>query len=63
MSYLAYLTHVRLAEAARLLRLGGKTIAEIADLTGFCDQSHLDRRFKRAFGQTPREFQQSGAEC
>jgi AraC-like DNA-binding protein len=58
MSYLAYLTHVRLGEAARLLRLGGMTIAEIADQTGFSDQSHLDRRFKRAFGVTPRDFQQ-----
>lgn len=58
MSYLAYCTHVRLAEAARLLRLGKSSIAEIADVTGFADQSHLDRRFKRAFGQTPREFQQ-----
>jgi AraC-like DNA-binding protein len=60
MSYLAYVTHVRLAEAARLLRLGDKTIAAIADLTGFSDQSHFDRHFKRAFGQTPREFQQRG---
>jgi AraC-like DNA-binding protein len=60
LSYLAYVTHVRLAEAARLLRLGDKTIATIADLTGFADQSHLDRHFKRAFGQTPREFQQRG---
>ena len=58
MSYLAYCTHVRLAEAARLLRLGRSTIGEIADVTGFSDQSHFDRRFKRAFGQTPREFQQ-----
>jgi AraC-like DNA-binding protein len=58
MSYLAYCTHVRLAEAVRLLRLGQSTIAAIADLTGFSDQSHFDRRFKRAFGQTPREFQQ-----
>ena len=57
MSYLAYLTHVRLAEAARLLRLGQSTIAEIADVTGFSDQSHFDRRFKRAFGLTPRDFQ------
>lgn len=57
-SYLAYLTHLRLAEAARLLRTGGHTISEIAGLTGFADQSHLDRRFKRAFGITPRAYQQ-----
>jgi AraC family transcriptional regulator, transcriptional activator of pobA len=57
MSYLEYLTHLRLSEAARLLRLGDRTIVEIADLMGFSDQSHFDRRFKRAFGMTPREFQ------
>lgn len=55
-SYLAYVTHLRLAEAARLLRGGDKSIAEIADATGFADQSHLDRKFKPAFGVTPREF-------
>lgn len=58
MSYLAYLNHVRLADAARLLRLSAKTIAEIANATGFSDQSHFGRRFKRAFGHTPREFQE-----
>lgn len=60
MSYLAYLTHLRLAEAARLLRLGERSIAEIADLLGFADQSHFDRRFKRAFGLTPSLFQRQG---
>ncbi len=58
MSYVGYVTHVRLSEAARLLRTTDKTIAEIADVTGFADQSHFDRRFKRAFGVTPRHFQQ-----
>lgn len=58
MSYVAYVTHVRLADATRLLRAGEMSIAEIADRTGFADQSHFDRRFKRAFGVTPREYQQ-----
>ncbi len=62
--YLAYLTRLRLAEAARLLRLGDRTIVEIAGLTGFSDQSHFDRRFKRAFGVTPSQFQKRGlGEC
>lgn len=59
MSYVAYHTHMRLAEAARLLRTGERKIAEIAGLTGFADQSHFDRRFKRAFGQTPRDYQRA----
>ncbi|MDB6135241.1 MAG: hypothetical protein JWM59_3484 [Verrucomicrobiales bacterium] len=57
MTYVGYLTHLRLTEAARLLREGRLGIAAIADMTGFADQSHFDRYFKRAFAQTPREFQ------
>ena len=56
MTLVAYLNHVRLANAARLLRETGRTIADIADATGFSDQSYFDKRFKRAFGRTPKEF-------
>jgi AraC-like DNA-binding protein len=56
MTFVAYVTHVRLGEAARLLKMGEGTIAEIADRVGFSDQSYFDRCFKRAFGQTPRAF-------
>ncbi len=56
MTLVSYLIHVRLANAARLLRETGRSIADIADATGFSDQSHLDKRFKRAFGRTPKEF-------
>ena len=60
MPYPACLTHLRLSEAARLLRLGDRTIVEIAGLTGFSDQSHFDRRFKRASGVAPSQFQKRG---
>lgn len=56
MTLVAYLNHVRLANAARLLRETDRTIAEIADATGFSDQSYFDKRFKRAFGCTPKNF-------
>ena len=56
MTLVAYLNHVRLANAARLLRETNRSIADIADATGFSDQSYFDKRFKRAFGQTPKEF-------
>jgi AraC-like DNA-binding protein len=56
MTLMAYLNHVRLANAARLLRETDCSIAEIAEQTGFFDQSHFDKRFKRAFGRTPKEF-------
>jgi AraC-like DNA-binding protein len=56
MTLVAYLSHVRLANGSRLLRETGLTIAEIATEVGFSDQSYFDKRFKRAFGRTPREF-------
>jgi AraC-like DNA-binding protein len=56
MTLVAYLNHVRLANGARLLRETDRSIADIADATGFSDQSYFDKRFKRAFGRTPKEF-------
>ncbi len=56
MTLVAYLNHVRLAHAARLLRETTRSIADIASAAGFSDQSYFDKRFKRAFGRTPKEF-------
>jgi AraC-like DNA-binding protein len=58
MSFVTYVTHVRLSRAARLLKESSLTIAQVAYEVGFSDQSYFDRRFKEAFGQTPREFRQ-----
>jgi AraC family transcriptional regulator len=60
MSYVACIIQTRLAHGVRLLRGGDHTIAEIASITGFADQSHFDRRFKAAFGVTPSQFQKRG---
>jgi len=46
----------RLERAADLLMRGRDPIGEIALACGFCDQSHLNRRFRRAYGVTPGEF-------
>ena len=58
---IAYLNHVRLANAARMLRETDRSIAEVASAAGFADQSYFDKRFKRAFGRTPRDFRQGDA--
>jgi AraC-like DNA-binding protein len=50
-----YLTQVRVERAKRLL-CDGLSIAEVALETGFVDQSHLTRRFKRLVGFTPKQF-------
>jgi AraC-like DNA-binding protein len=51
----AYLIHIRLNAACRLLKRG-VTLAESALAAGFCDQSALTRHFKRCYGITPRQF-------
>jgi AraC-like DNA-binding protein len=54
MTFVAYLTHVRLNRAYRLLTETDVSIAEVASSVGFSDQSYFDKRFKEAFKQTPR---------
>ncbi len=51
----AYLLQVRLRRARDLLKTGLPP-ADTAALTGFYDQSHLTRNFKRVFGITPGKF-------
>jgi AraC-like DNA-binding protein len=51
----AFLTLTRLHNAARQLR-DGMPISLVAAETGFADQSHLTRCFKRVFGVTPGRF-------
>ncbi|WP_165188004.1 helix-turn-helix transcriptional regulator [Caulobacter soli] len=46
----------RLERAADLLMAGRVSIGEIAQAAGFCDQSHLNRQFRQAYGVTPGEF-------
>lgn len=53
-----YLTQVRVARARELLRVG-RAIAQVAFDTGFADQSHLTRRFKRIVGVTPGQYRKS----
>jgi len=49
-------TSARLRRAQELLRYGGLPIAEVAKRCAFEDASHFARVFRRATGQTPREW-------
>lgn len=48
-------TQVRIAHARRLIR-SGMPLSQTAVETGFFDQSHLSRNFKRIVGVTPRQY-------
>lgn len=54
----AYVVQLRVREAVRLLRLGHSLSAAAAD-TGFADQSHFTRCFKRTLGVPPGLFLQA----
>ena len=45
----------RIRKAQKLLRQGYKVI-DVAQMVGFCDQSHLDRVFKKQVGISPEEY-------
>jgi AraC-like DNA-binding protein len=51
----AYQTQVRVRRAQSLLR-SGRPIGEVATATGFYDQAHLTRHFKRIVGLTPGRY-------
>ncbi len=52
----AFQVQLRLAKAKKFLR-EGMEIAQVAFQTGFADQSHLTRHFKRVIGITPGQYQ------
>jgi AraC family transcriptional regulator len=51
-----YLIHLRIQRAKDYLIRGKHSLSEIAALTGFADQSHFSRHFKRIVGCTPKAF-------
>ncbi|MBW0000854.1 MAG: helix-turn-helix domain-containing protein [Verrucomicrobia bacterium] len=59
MTFVSYLTLVRLANAIPLLKRSSLPIGEVAKQVGFSDQGYFDRRFKAVFYQTPRAFRQT----
>ena len=49
-----YLIERRVEKAHLLLADGNHRVADAAYEVGFCDQSHLDRHFRRKYGYAPR---------
>lgn len=56
MTFVSYLTHVRLNHAAEMLQNPQKSICEIATAAGFSDQSYFGRVFQKQFGVAPTRF-------
>ncbi len=56
MSFRDYLAFVRMERARELLSSTEKTISEISSLVGYEDDTFFYKSFKRYYGVTPREF-------
>jgi AraC-like DNA-binding protein len=50
---------LRIEKSIALLKDPKHTLAEIAYLTGFSDQSHFNRVFKRHTGKRPSDFRKN----
>ncbi|MCF0073844.1 chromate resistance protein [Dyadobacter sp. CY261] len=59
LSFGEYIRKQRIEKAIQLLEFSEDTLAEIAYLTGFSDQSHFNRVFKAHTGQTPSEYRKT----
>ena len=53
---------LRLRQAARLLRHSARSVQEIAAEVGFHCPFHFSRRFRQAFGASPREYRRQAQE-
>lgn len=51
-----YLTHQRMKKSEQLLLDSDRTIAEVANMVGYCHLGHFAAAFKRHFGITPSEL-------
>jgi len=56
LSLIAYLNQFRVSRAQALLETTDKSIAEIGQDVGFCDQSYFGSVFRRLLNTTPREY-------
>lgn len=54
-----YIRRIRIAEAQKRILAGDEPLVEIALETGFADQTHFTRSFKRVTGMTPTEFRRT----
>ena len=54
-----YLIRARVEKVKALLLDSDQSLAVIADATGFSDQSHMSKTFKRFTGTTPRLFRRT----
>ena len=61
MSFLQYLTKVRMEHADELLRTTGKTVEEIGREIGYANGSYFSKVFRKYYNLTPNEVRKDAA--
>lgn len=51
-----FITFLRLKKAVQIIKSTNKTISEVCYETGFNDYAYFNRRFKKLFGKSPKEY-------
>ncbi|GAB2695413.1 response regulator [Paenibacillus thermoaerophilus] len=59
LTFIQYLTGVRMAQAVRLLEDTSLPLWDIAELTGFASASYFSSKFKKQFGLSPSDYRQN----
>ncbi|MGO4548077.1 response regulator [Paenibacillus sp. 2TAB23] len=59
MSYIAYLTHIRMEHAKALLEHSDLKTYEVGQRCGYPDYPHFTKRFKRQIGLSPSEYRKN----
>jgi two-component system response regulator YesN len=54
-----YVTHIRMQKAKELLSRGSSRLANIAEQIGYNDPAYFSRCFKKYYGYTPSEYENS----
>lgn len=57
-----YLNHCRMEQAARLLKMGGITVEDVALTIGYSDGFSFSKQFKKKYGIAPSFFQRYSAD-
>ena len=55
-SFMAYLNHCRIERAQTLLAMTDKSVSDISQEMGFCDQSYFGTVFRKLVGMTPASY-------